>query len=84
MLLLLGAGTVQAHRFAPSLLKFFEIGEGRYQVIWKTPAQRTSRVPLLPVFPDHCATAGGDSGFPGGALEGTGVVIALELKCAAG
>ena len=79
-LLLLSAGDAQAHRFAPSLLKFFEIGEGRYQVIWKTPAQRTSRVPLLPVFPDHCRVTDGDPST----LEGTGVVIALELECAGG
>ena len=71
---------VMAHRFAPSLLKMFEIGDGRYQVVWKTPAQKTSDVPLLPVFPDSCRISGGDPGT----LEGTGVVSSLELQCAGG
>ena len=69
---------VQAHRFAPSLLRLFEIGEGQYNVVWKTPAQRTSAIPLLPVFPDTCTAEN-----PGtGSLEGSGVVSSWRLRCA--
>ena len=39
---LLVALDAQAHRFAPSLLRMFEVGEGTYNVVWKTPAQATS------------------------------------------
>ena len=41
----------QAHRFAPSLLKVVETSEQHYNVVWKTPAQGTSNIPLLPVWP---------------------------------
>ena len=34
----------EAHRFAPSLLRLFEIGDNSYNVVWKTPAQATSTV----------------------------------------
>ena len=51
--LLLSAGA-QAHRFAPSLLKVNEIGEGQYHLVWKTPAQGTSNIPLSPSWPQTC------------------------------
>jgi hydrogenase/urease accessory protein HupE len=70
----------QAHRFAPSLLRVFEVGENQYNVVWKTPAQATSNVPLLPAFPATCRTQGGD----GGSLEGTGVVTSFRLVCSQG
>jgi hydrogenase/urease accessory protein HupE len=70
----------QAHRFAPSLLRLFEIGDGNYNVVWKTPAQRTSAVPLLPVFPDNCAGMESEAG----ALEGTGVVSSWRMSCPGG
>ena len=66
-----------AHRFAPSLLRLFEVAEGEYQVVWKTPAQRVSNVPLRPVFPAGCT--GGPEGA--GSLEGTGVVSSWRMVC---
>ena len=69
-----------AHRFAPSLLRIFEVGQGEYNVVWKTPAQATSSVALKPVFPALCAIEGGDKGE----LEGTGVVLTIRLQCSAG
>jgi hypothetical protein len=66
-----------AHRFAPSLLRLFEVGDGQYQVIWKTPAQRVSEIPLRPAFPSGC------TGNPEGAgmLEGTGVISSWRMDC---
>ena len=78
--LLVLAGNAHAHRFAPSLLKFFEVSADTYKVVWKTPAQKTSNVPMLPVFPDNCTVQSGDAGT----LEGTGVVSSLELRCVGG
>ena len=69
-----------AHRFAPSLLRIFEIGDGQYSVVWKTPAQATSAIPLRPVFPDNCTVVGDDPGT----LEGTGVVSSWRLQCSGG
>lgn len=77
LLPLLLSADAQAHRFAPSLLRLFEIGDGHYSVVWKTPAQRTSDVPLRPVFPPECGIEGGD----GGMLEGTGVVGSWQMRC---
>jgi len=70
----------EAHRFAPSLLRLFEIGEGEYNVVWKTPAQRTSSVPLLPVFPDVCSGIAAEAGT----LEGTGVISSWRMDCPGG
>ncbi len=69
-----------AHRFAPSLLRLFEVGEDQYQVIWKTPAQRVSDVPLRPAFPETCT--GGPDGA--GTLEGTGVISSWRMHCTGG
>jgi hypothetical protein len=44
----------QAHRFAPSLLKVTEIAAHQYNVVWKTPVQGTSNVPLQPLWPGSC------------------------------
>ena len=81
MFLLMGLNQqAEAHRFAPSLLRLFEVGEGQYNVVWKTPAQKASNVPLLPVFPPACSVDGLDQG----ALEGTGVVTSWTLLCPEG
>lgn len=66
-----------AHRFAPSLLRLFEIGDGQYRVVWKTPAQRVSATPLLPVFPAHCSGRAAGAG----SLEGTGVISSWTMRC---
>ena len=74
--LLLSAGA-QAHRFAPSLLKVNEIGEGQYHLVWKTPAQGTSNIPLSPSWPQTCEVAQA-SPVQG---EGTGKVSSFQLHC---
>ena len=76
MLALLVSVEASAHRFAPSLLRLFEVGDGQYQVIWKTPAQRISEIPLQPVFPEACSGAPAES-----TREGTGVLVSFRLSC---
>lgn len=74
--LLLSAGA-QAHRFAPSLLKVNEIGEGQYHLVWKTPAQGTSNIPLRPTWPASCEVAQASPVQ----VEGTGKVSSFQLRC---
>ncbi len=70
--------TVQAHRFAPTLLQIVELGTESYNVVWKTPAQATSPVPLTPTWPEACSVASASPTQP----EGTGLVTTLQLRCA--
>ncbi|NQX89187.1 MAG: HupE/UreJ family protein [Halioglobus sp.] len=74
---LLLVASVQAHRFAPSLLKVVETAPLEYNVVWKTPAQGVSNVPLEPQWPESCAV---ERATPP-QLEGTGAVISLQLLC---
>jgi HupE/UreJ protein len=67
----------QAHRFAPSLLNVQEIAPLQYNVVWKTPAQGVSNVPLRPVWPDACEVTNASEPQ----LEGTGVVTSWQLRC---
>lgn len=67
----------QAHRFAPTLLQLVELGPGSYNVVWKTPAQATSPIPLMPVWPEACTVVGASPAQP----EGTGLVTSLQLRC---
>ena len=67
----------QAHRFAPSLLQVKEIGPGHYNMVWKTPAQSTSNIPLEPSWPEGCAVE--NPALP--TLEGTGKVSTWQLRC---
>jgi hydrogenase/urease accessory protein HupE len=78
--LLLGLGlslSAQAHRFAPSLLKLNEIAAGQYHLVWKTPAQATSSVPMRPVWPDSCEVTQANAPQ----MEGTGKVSSFQLTC---
>lgn len=77
LLALLLPAESMAHRFAPSLLRLFEVGPGEYKVVWKTPAQRVSGVPLVPEFPAICTAP--DAGA--GTLEGTGVISSWTMQC---
>jgi hypothetical protein len=71
------AQTVQAHRFAPSLLKVNEIADQQYNMVWKTPAQGTSNVPLRPVWPESCEIKNASPPQ----MEGTGKVSSWQLHC---
>jgi HupE / UreJ protein len=74
--LLISAGA-QAHRFAPSLLKVNEIGDGQYHLVWKTPAQGTSNIPLRPTWPESCEVSQASPVQ----VEGTGKVSSFQLHC---
>lgn len=74
--LFLSAG-VQAHRFAPSLLKVNEIGEGQYRLVWKTPVQGTSNIPLRPSWPESCEVSKASPEQ----MEDTGLVSSVQLQC---
>jgi hypothetical protein len=71
------AQVAHAHRFAPSLLKVNEIADQQYNMVWKTPAQGTSSVPLRPVWPDSCEVKNASPPQ----MEGTGKVSSWQLHC---
>ncbi len=73
------APSAQAHRFAPSLLKVDEIASLHYNVVWKTPTQATSAVPLRPLWPQTCEVT--DASEP--RAEGTGTVTSWQIQCEA-
>ena len=77
VLALATAQAAHAHRFAPSLLKVDEISRHTYNVVWKTPAQGTSPVPLRPVWPPACEVLNASPMQ----LEGTGRVGNWQLRC---
>jgi hydrogenase/urease accessory protein HupE len=79
--MVLGFSTVlvaHAHRFAPSLLQVDEIAPQQYNMVWKTPAQGVSNVPLRPLWPESCEVRSASEPQ----LEGTGVVTNWQLHCA--
>jgi hypothetical protein len=78
--LVLGFSLVQgayAHRFAPSLLNVQEIAPLQYNLVWKTPAQGVSNVPLRPLWPESCEVTSASEPQ----LEDTGVVTSWQLQC---
>ena len=77
LLPLLLAHSAQAHLFAPSLLKIVETKPHHYNVVWKTSVNRTSDVPLDPVWPESCRTL--TESQP--QVEGTGSVKNWQLRC---
>ena len=77
LLLIAQAAPVQAHRFAPSLLKVTETGNQQYAMVWKTPAQGTSNVPLEPLWPRSCEIT--QASPP--QIEGTGKVTSWQMRC---
>lgn len=74
---LLLSGAANAHRFAPSLLKVTEIADQRYSMVWKTPAQGTSNIPLQPVWPQSCEITQANTPQ----VEGTGKVSSWQMRC---
>ena len=77
MLLVSLSGHVGAHRFAPSLLKIIEISEYTYNVVWKTPTEATSHVPLLPTWPAECDVQNEKPVVN----EGTGTISSWVINC---
>jgi hypothetical protein len=74
---LLLAQTAQAHRFAPSLLKVTETAGQQYNVVWKTPAQTTSSIPMKPLWPETCEVLVASPAQ----IEGTGKIFTWQLHC---
>jgi len=77
LIALLQPNTVEAHRFAPSLLKLVEITGHTYNVVWKTPTEATSNVPLRPTWPVGCVVKTENPVV----REGTGTVSSWTLDC---
>lgn len=78
MLALLGfTPAASAHRFAPSLLQVTEIGPDLFNLVWKTPVQTNSKIPLEPTWPAGCRI---ENPTPP-QLEGTGKVSMVQLRC---
>lgn len=77
ILLMSATQPVQAHRFAPSLLQITQIGQDKFNLVWKTPVQTTSNISLEPTWPDTCAI---ENPSPV-QLEGTGKVSMVQLNC---
>jgi hypothetical protein len=67
----------QAHRFAPSLLKIVETTQHAYNVVWKTPTEATSSVPLRPIWPATCQVTSESPAV----REGTGTIVTWTLGC---
>lgn len=76
-LLLAAAIPAHAHRFAPSLLQVTEVADQQYNLVWKTPVQATSPVPMQPRWPEACEVV--RSSPP--QVEGTGRVSQFLLRC---
>ncbi|MFT7243959.1 MAG: hypothetical protein ACI82A_001309 [Candidatus Azotimanducaceae bacterium] len=75
--LLLAVDNAEAHRFAPSLLKFVEITQHEYKLVWKTPTEATSNIPMRPTWPVSCEIT---SQRPA-VREGTGTISSWTLRC---
>ena len=67
----------QAHRFAPSLFKIVETTQDNYNVVWKTPTEATSNIPLRPTWPVSCVVKTENPVV----REGTGIVSSWTLGC---
>ena len=79
VLALFVAQSAQAHRFAPSLLKVTETGSDAYNVVWKTPAQGTSSIPLRPVWPDSCEVYSSSSASSSLLVEDSALSLLLPI-----
>ena len=74
------AAHAAAHRFAPSLLEVTQLSETAFSASWKTPMQKVSATPIEPHFPEACDITSTSPWIQ----EGTGVLMQLQLSCAAG
>ena len=92
LLALLSTNSVQAHLFAPSLLKIVETtahdfdrhgnsqhdyNQHDYNLVWKTPTQTTSNIPLRPTWPERCEIKSESPAL----REGTGTLSSWTLRC---
>jgi hypothetical protein len=77
VLALLAVDNAEAHRFAPSLLKFVETGQHEYKVVWKTPSEAPSNIPMQPTWPVGCNITSQSPAV----REGTGTISSWTLRC---
>ena len=54
----MAASDVRAHALTPSLLDLRELGDGRVEVLWKTPLKTVPGFELRPILPPGCAAVG--------------------------
>ncbi len=59
------------HEVRPGYLELRELGDERWDVLWKQPAQGEMLLKLVPVFPEGCEVVGSEDGvlLPGALLE---------------
>ncbi len=58
LLVVLAASHALAHEVRPAYLQLTEAEPGQFDVLWKQPLLGDRRLPLEPVLPDGCASAG--------------------------
>ena len=70
LLVLLGAaaGEAFAHEVRPGLLELRDIGERKYDVLWKVPARDGYRLALYVRLPEHCESSEPRARLTGGAF----------------
>ena len=70
LVVVVAAGPASAHEARPGYLELRETAAGRYDVLWKHPAQSEYRLKLDPVFPEACKLAGpgSEEAIPGAIL----------------
>jgi hypothetical protein len=64
LLLFGGVRGATAHEARPGYLELRETAPGRYQVLWKAPAQGETRVQVMPVFSEGCSFGSGPGAEP--------------------
>jgi hypothetical protein len=77
LIALLVPDQVQAHRFAPSLYKIVETTQHNYNLVWKTPTEAISNIPLRPIWPASCEVMSESPAV----REGTGTISSWTLNC---
>ncbi len=70
--------SASAHVFAPSLLELREVETGIFDVRWKQPIVKAQGSDLRPILPPSCI----GNGLPETYEEGTGLVLAWQIRCA--
>ncbi|MFO0965101.1 MAG: HupE/UreJ family protein [Gemmataceae bacterium] len=76
---LLFAAPAAGHESRPGYLELREIGDGRYDVLWKQPAVGDLVLRLNPVFPEECTLTSAERQLSPGALA-----TRLTLTCPGG
>lgn len=73
------ATPVLAHEVRPGYLQLREVGQDRFEVLWKVPARGDYRLGLYVRLPDTCSGAPAHGSFTGGAF-----IERWRVQCAGG